>query len=260
MKKTAPLIFYYEGYEKCAKNHFYGPTTRIHYLVHFIISGKGEYHIDNHVFHLSKNQCFIIPPKKITYYKADSTDPWEYMWLAFAGEEAERILLTYNLDENKYIGIPQDSEKLQNFLQQAIPCFQDQKHNQTELTGWFYLFFSCFKDKNPQHNDKTYLHYALKFIQDNYTTDVNIDDIAQKIGIDRTYLYKLCKKYTRISPKEFLTMNRLAAAKDMLRYSKQKITDIALSSGFHDSSAFCKIFQKYEKISPSEYRKQFSIQ
>lgn len=39
------LIIYYSGHAKCLANHKFGPAIRPHFLVHFILSGKGRYKV-----------------------------------------------------------------------------------------------------------------------------------------------------------------------------------------------------------------------
>lgn len=258
MKIKAPLTFYYCGYEKCTPGQFFGPAIRAHHLVHFVISGKGIYRIGKKEFHIEKNHGFLIHPKEVTYYEADATNPWEYIWLAFDGIEADRILEQYDLTPQNYKCVPEDANKLNSYLQQSLNCFKNAEHSQTEIAGWFYLFFSCLQCKKidiAMGKDKILTQAALEYMRNNYMYDINIDGISAQIGIDRTYLYKLCKKYTNTSPKEFLTARRIDASKNMLWHSENTITEIALSCGFHDSSSFCKTFRQYENQSPSDYQK-----
>lgn len=258
MKINAPLTFYYCGYEKCLPKHFFGPAMRSHYLMHFVVSGRGMYRVGKKKFYIEKNQGFIIQPKEVSYYEADFVNPWEYIWLAFDGVEAERMVEQYNLSGQKYICLPESVDKMATYLQQSLDCFKNFEHSQTELAGWFYLFFSCLPCEirdGGMGRDKVLTQTALEYIRNNYMYDISIDDISAQIGIDRTYLYKLCKKYTNMSPKEFLTVRRISAAKDMLWHSHHSITEVAFFCGFHDSSSFCKTFRQYEKRSPSEYKK-----
>lgn len=200
---------------------------------------------------------FLIRPQEVTFYEADDKDPWEYIWFAFDGTEADRLIDTFFPNETKYVAPAENPNKLQIFFKTALPFFQSFSCTQAELCGWAYLFFSCFPRKeetNLQNREKEYLCAALNYIHYNYMNDLNIEEISAHVGIDRTYLYKIVKKYTNRSPKEYLTSRRITAAKDMLEYSHYGITDIALACGFHNSSIFSKVFRLHEKQTPSEYR------
>ena len=67
------------GYHKCAPDHDYGPATRDHWLLHFVVSGKGEFETARGKHRLTAGDMFIIRPYEITYYKADTDHPWEYI-------------------------------------------------------------------------------------------------------------------------------------------------------------------------------------
>ncbi len=252
----SPLNFYYCGYQKCSPRHYFGPAVRTHYLMHFILSGKGTFRVGKDIYHLKKNQAFLICPKDLTYYEADASDPWEYIWFGFDGEEAERLLKQYGLNKENCICCAEHEEKIETYLAQSLSCLKNSENTRTELKGWFYLLFSCLKIVNPDYEDnKTRAQAAIDYIMAHFTETITVEDISAHLNVDRTHLYKLCKKRTNLSPKEFLTQSRLENAKDLLLYSPKSVTEIALSSGFHDSSSFSKTFRHYFNMSPSEYRK-----
>ncbi len=252
----SPLNFYYCGYQKCSPRHYFGPAVRTHYLMHFILSGKGTFRVGKDIYHLEKNQAFLICPKDLTYYEADASDPWEYVWFGFDGEEANRLLKQHGFDKENCICYTENEDKMAMYLSQSLTCLKNPENTNTELAGWFYLLFSCLKILNPDYEDnKTRAQAAIDYIKAHFTETITVEDISAHLNVDRTHLYKLCKKRTNLSPKELLTQVRLENAKDLLLYSPSSITEIALSSGFHDSSSFSKKFRKYVKMSPSEYRK-----
>ena len=47
-------------------------------------NAKGTYDVE-------PGQIFIINPDELTYYQADSTDPWKYIWIAFSGNICEKV-------------------------------------------------------------------------------------------------------------------------------------------------------------------------
>ena len=83
---------------------------------------------------------------------------------------------------------------------------------------------------------------------------MQVKEIANYVGIDRTYLYRIFMRQAGISPKQYLSRHRLNEAKEMLKHTSYRITEIAYSCGYHDSSAFCRYFQKEMGIAPSKFR------
>lgn len=78
----------YCGYAECEPLHTFGPATRPHYLVHFILDGQGNYQIGGKNYRLHKNQGFLIPANQLTTYQADEQEPWTYIWIGIRGRKS----------------------------------------------------------------------------------------------------------------------------------------------------------------------------
>ena len=89
---NTPLEIYFCGREQCAAGHSFGPAVRPHYLIHFILSGQGRYHVNGDIHHLQAGDAFLIYPGETTFYEADEKNPWEYAWIGFGGESCRALL------------------------------------------------------------------------------------------------------------------------------------------------------------------------
>ena len=49
-KSLSDLAIYSAGYEECSIGYSYGPKIRSYHVVHFVLSGKGVLHINQHMF------------------------------------------------------------------------------------------------------------------------------------------------------------------------------------------------------------------
>ena len=58
-----------------------------------------------------------------------------------------------------------------------------------------------------------------------------------------------------MTPKEYLMNVRIEKACEFLSYTNLGIKEIALSIGFDDQMYFSRVFKKYKRLNPSEYRK-----
>ena len=113
--------------------------------------------------------------------------------------------------------------------------------------------------EKPQYDysSSTYFEHALQFIQFNYNRNIQISDIADYIGITRSYLFNIFKQNLNLAPKEYLLQYRMDKAKEFLEETTDSIQDIALSVGYNDALAFSKMFRHIVGVSPSQYRKSF---
>ena len=91
------LVVYHVGAEKCEPGHFWS-GVRDHFLIHYVLSGKGIFTFDGSTYQLSGGQGFLICPNILSFYQADLDEPWEYCWVGFHGRQAEKYLKALNLE------------------------------------------------------------------------------------------------------------------------------------------------------------------
>ena len=58
-KELVSLSVYNVGYQLCDAGYQWGPGIRDHYLIHYIISGKGTYEVHHEVHSLSAGDAFF---------------------------------------------------------------------------------------------------------------------------------------------------------------------------------------------------------
>lgn len=256
-ENTTSLRIYYCGREQCAPGHFWGPAIRPHYLLHVILHGKGmfQYQGENHM--LSAGDAFLIEPMQTHYYQADKTDPWEYAWIGFDGTCVEELLST-----TVFTSSPVFHSTLDACCQPAVQMnalFFSQEKNMLELVSLFLhlLSYMTVKESETQssHNEE-YYQMALEYIANNYSYNLKIQDIADYIGVDRTYLYKIFIREGHTSPKQYLLQYRIRAAAKLLQNKDYTVTEIAYSCGFRDSASFCSHFRQQIGMTPRQYREK----
>ncbi len=96
---------------------------------------------------------------------------------------------------------------------------------------------------------------AKKFIDDNYTQNINVFDVADAVFISEGYLSRNYAKKFNISPKQYILQKRISLAKNLLINSSLSSSEIALKVGFSNPQRFNDIFRKHIGLSPLEYRK-----
>ena len=113
------------------------------------------------------------------------------------------------------------------------------------------------RNKNSQQRYSGLIEKAKKYIQKNYAmSDLTIDMVASEVNLSPNYFSSLFNQETGVTLIEYLTNIRMDKAKDYLRCSNKKITEIGYLVGYLDSHYFSYIFKKTQNSTPSEYRMQ----
>ncbi|WP_423236561.1 helix-turn-helix transcriptional regulator [Clostridium magnum] len=92
-------------------------------------------------------------------------------------------------------------------------------------------------------------------MKNNYSWSIKVTDIANYIGVNRSYLYTLFMKSTGISPQQYLNTFRISRAKELLTLTDLSIEAISLSCGYRDPLGFAKAFRQSIGVSPSNFRR-----
>ncbi len=113
------------------------------------------------------------------------------------------------------------------------------------------------RNKNSQKRYAGLIEQAKEHINLNFAmSDLTLDQVASTVNLSPNYFSSLFNQETGMTFIEYLTDIRMEKAKDFLRCSGKKITEIGYLVGYLDSHYFSYIFKKTQNCTPSEYRLQ----
>ncbi len=230
------------GAEQCDPNYAYGPALRPYWLIHFVISGKGKYRVGGKEFSLSAGQAFLIKPNEVSYYRADSIDPWHYVWVAFQSDHPALGGLPYLL-HNERLAAVMTALCLRETLSPAAAA----------AAVWQVVHCIC-----PQElptDPKGYVATAKSIVHKRFMQALSVQQLAARLGLDRSYFSNLFKKETGLSPAQYLMHYRMKRAKEMLTEG-YSVSIVAASVGYKDPFTFSRSFKNFYGCAPNQLKKQ----
>ncbi|MDE7294184.1 MAG: helix-turn-helix transcriptional regulator, partial [Oscillospiraceae bacterium] len=82
-----------------------------------------------------------------------------------------------------------------------------------------------------------------------------MDDLCAVSGVSGQYICLLFKRTLGTRPMEYIAKRRIQAAKELLTSSDKTVENIAIETGFCTASYFCKLFKRYEGMTPIQFKK-----
>ncbi len=92
-----------------------------------------------------------------------------------------------------------------------------------------------------------------KYLEQNYVRNITLQDVAEEVNLDKSYLGRLFREECGITVMGYLREIRIEKAKELLRLGMNP-GEVAEKTGFGDPAYFAKSFRQATGISPSKYR------
>ena len=117
---------------------------------------------------------------------------------------------------------------------------------------------TAIDDSDISERSVALIHKSVKYINDNYASDITPDECAASIHLSYSYFAKLFRAVMGKTFKEYLMGVRLAKAHNILISTTLPITDVAASCGYGNLSYFISEYKKIYGKTPRETRKEIS--
>jgi len=107
-----------------------------------------------------------------------------------------------------------------------------------------------------KRDDEVYMDTISDIIDLEYSDpQLDINSIAEKVGISYSYVCKIVKERTKLSFTNYLNRYRIGKAKQQLEKTDFSVRQIAESVGYVNDQSLTRYFKKFESITPGKYRK-----
>ena len=129
--------------------------------------------------------------------------------------------------------------------------------NKYELSSKVYTFIMYLLDLMtgiPQKNTPALIVKALSYIDENFTSQIQIRDIADNLHISHTYLTKLFQKNVGVTPIKYVNMKRIEYACYLLQNTDLSCESISEKTGIYDNAYFHKMFKSVKGMTPVQYK------
>lgn len=94
----------------------------------------------------------------------------------------------------------------------------------------------------------------LGYIAKHYMEEISLENLACAANVSKSECLRCFKQSLKTTPYKYLMNFRLEKAAELLKETSNSITEIAIMTGFNQSSYFGKCFKLKTGYAPKEYR------
>ncbi len=97
------------------------------------------------------------------------------------------------------------------------------------------------------------VHEARKILGTDIASNISIEELSERVKLNRTTLQKVFKQMYGVTIFEYRTQVRIQEAKNLLLNDRYSITEIAGMCGYSNASKFSAAFKKITGVNPRDY-------
>lgn len=160
-------------------------------------------------------------------------------------------------DQIKSLGVGADAYVVKPFnseyLQALVKSMLENRARVKEMLGRSTQVPTASKDA-LSYQDRSFMERMYSAMEESLQNgELDIDSMAETLGVSRSKFYYKLKALTGQTPNEFFTTYKLNYSVQLLKDRKYKIAAIADMLGFSSASHFTSLFKKQFGVLPSQY-------
>ena len=228
--------------------------------------GSGELILNENKYIIKEGQGFLLFPNEPHEYHTLSDEEWIVDWIIFKGTSLNdfmsNILETYT-SKVFFISNPQYiSEKITKLCNCILSS--EPTKNISCSKSVYDILIDIFKLTSQKQNTSLIrssqrLMPVFNYINECFAQPLTLNELAKIVDLTPQHLCHVFKKLTSYTVFEYILMTRIQKSKELLLSGKEiQIKTVAHLSGFNDASYFCTVFNKYEHMTPSQFKETFN--
>lgn len=266
-KKSKPLRFntrvLYAGRLQRVKQ--WGGNYHVHDFLEvvLVLSGSGEIVTENGKIVVKKGDIIVYPPhmRHGEHTLAGSKEDLELAFFGVTGLKMNNLPPDYLLPEGSDVVIHTgEDEGRIRWLFEAIYGEVEKSRPYGEMMVDLYVKMVLTEIlRKTEVEERLLIKNAAfseiyNYIRDHYTEINTIDDVCEKLYVNKYYVSHVFKKYTGVAPMAYVTKMRMTLAKKLLEETELSASEISRRCGYFDTTNFFRNFKSSEKMTPLEYR------
>ena len=213
------------------------------------ISGTGEFRCREAPVFLNAGEVCFYFPGDCHHIRAQS--PWEYYWLTIDGPDPELLIRLFHLKRS-----PHHAGKCPVELFNRLSGELRDTSARGEFRAGATVYEILSRAMGGAEPEEGRLRRFRELMEDSFhDPDLQIETIAEKMGIHRSSLTRLVKRCCGMPPMEYLLSLRVQEALRLLNDTEYSIKEIAECTGFHDPNYFTKVITRRLGKPPSCLRR-----
>ena len=237
-----------------------------YYHMFYISEGSCRFVVDEVTYDLKPGMCLLVPRQTDHAFCNTSDTTMEHMEIKFSLPQTalDNSLLKAGV-------MISDSPLVTGLFSQIIKEYAEIGSNADDSATSYLTALLNVLTENSRYHKQHHFRYIdassfsrlsqkiIAYLEKHFAEDVSLDELAEKLDYNKSYLCIAFKKDTHMTILDCLNTIRIRRAADLIVYSDYSLLQVAELCGFASVSHFNRVFQKYVGITPGQCRRAYPV-
>ncbi len=255
------LSYYNNGFTRLNKNWAYKNERYNHSICYYVHDGRFKLQTQEEELVVTPHTLVIIPAGLYFDTSCPFDDPATQYWLHFNMSIDGKELFENFPNFIVIRDIPSLEPLFEDFIKHSSD--QDIYSHCFSMSCLYAIMGHVLNDESvlpflSQQNSDYSFSQVVKYIQENYTTQLSVKTLAQMCHFNPSYFIRIFKRRLGVTPHQYIRQLQVERARNYLRKTTLPIKDIADAVGISDEKYFSKVFKAHTYLSPTEFRQKYT--
>ncbi|MBE6656620.1 MAG: AraC family transcriptional regulator [Ruminococcaceae bacterium] len=229
----------------------------------FVLSGEGEVTVGGRSYPIGKDDLIIYNPNVVHKERTSASSGLELAFFGITNFKIENLPADFLIGEHAspVLHTKKDEEKFAFYFRSLVEeVSADQPYSELMAKYWARLILigilrlaNVSEAKFVTNAIFTRIH---QYLTKHFAEISCMEDICTALNINKYYLSHIFKKYMGTPPMQYVTLRRIAYAKQLLQETDLPASAVGEVCGYRDRVLFFKAFRKAEGMTPGEFRRR----
>ena len=241
-----------------------GRSNLSSFLFFIVTKGEGYVKSGGVTYEMKVGDCAFINCME-KYEHMSSENLWALKWVHFNGTSMDAIYEKYKERGGRAVFTSPNPSEVAMLIEDihdiadSDSFLRDMEIHEKLGTLLLHIMKESWHEKQVDMTSEKRkdLRLIREYIEQNYSSEIRLDDLAKEYGISKYYMSHIFKDQYGTSITNYIIQVRITKAKHYLRFTELTTSEVAQKVGYEDVNYFIRAFKKVENITPGEYRKRW---
>lgn len=229
------------------------------YQIIYVTKGQGVFQSQGKRYRVVPGSVFMVFPGVKHYYKPVYEIGWVEHWVGFKGKYFDQLVEKGIISPSHpfyEIGLQNNILDIFSFIIEEVkgqkPLYQAK--TSARILTLVSDIISLERRKSQPNQSEKLVEQAKFLMEENIYDDIDLNSIAERLGVSTSRLNEVFKTYTSLTPYQYYIHIKMHMAKILLEEGDLSVKEVAFKLGFQDQYHFSRLFKSKTGLAPSQWK------